>query len=137
MFHCNSCACCLLSRLNHVRLFVIPWTVAHRAPLSVRFSRQEYWSGLPCSPPGDLPDPGIQLLSLKSPALAGRFFATSAIFKAAVAVHQLSNIFTKQDKLHLFSCLSCSQEHIDLLGIATIPMCKNTLIAMVVLLIPQ
>jgi len=43
------------------------------------FSRQEYWSGLPCSPPGDLPDPGIEPTSLMSPALAGGFFTTSAI----------------------------------------------------------
>jgi len=42
------------------------------------FSRQEYWSGLPCPPPGDLPHPGIELTSLMSPALAGRFFTTSA-----------------------------------------------------------
>ena len=54
-----------------------PWTVAHQAPLSVGFSRQEYWSGLPCPPPGDRPDPGIELVSLKSAALAGRFFTTS------------------------------------------------------------
>ena len=47
-----------------------PWTVACRAPLSVGFSQQEYWSGLPCPPPGDLPDPGIELASLVSPALA-------------------------------------------------------------------
>ena len=40
-----------------------PWTVAHQAPLSMGFSRQEYWSGLPFPPPGDLPDPGIKLLS--------------------------------------------------------------------------
>ena len=44
----------------------IPWTVAHQAPLSMGFSRQEYWSGLPCPPPGDLPDPGIEP---RSPAL--------------------------------------------------------------------
>ena len=50
------------------------WTVAHQAPLSKRFSRQEYWSGLPCSPPGDLLDPGIEPVSLVSPALVGGFF---------------------------------------------------------------
>ena len=48
---------CLLS---HVRLCVTPWTIAHQAPLSVEFSRQEYWSGLPFPSPGDLPDPGIE-----------------------------------------------------------------------------
>ena len=51
----------------------MPWTVAHQAPLSMGFSRQEYWSGLPCPPPGDLPSPEIKPAS---PALAGRFFTT-------------------------------------------------------------
>ena len=46
--------------LSHVQLFVTPWTVARQAPLSVEFSRQEYWHGLLCPPPDDLPDPGIQ-----------------------------------------------------------------------------
>ena len=46
--------------LSHVRLFVTPWTVAHQAPLSMGFSRQEYWSGLPLPSPGDLPKPGIK-----------------------------------------------------------------------------
>ena len=50
-----------LSCFSHVRLFVTPWTIAHQAPLSKRFSRQEYWSGLPFPPPGDLPHPGIEL----------------------------------------------------------------------------
>ena len=53
-----------------------PWTVAHQAPLTMGFSRQEHWSGLPCPPPGDLPNPGIKLASSMSPALAGRFFTT-------------------------------------------------------------
>ena len=52
-----------------------------QAPLSMGFSTQEYWSGLPCPPPGDLPDPGIKPTSLMSPALAGRFFTTSATWK--------------------------------------------------------
>ena len=58
------------------------WTVAHQAPLSMGFSRQEYWSGLPCPPPGDLCDPGIEPTSLTSPALADRFFTTSATWEA-------------------------------------------------------
>ena len=53
---------------------VTVWTVAHQAPLFMRFSRQEYWSGLPCPPPGDLSDSEIEPTSLKSPALAGGFF---------------------------------------------------------------
>ena len=55
----------------------IPRTVAHQAPLSVEFSKQGYWSGLPFPPPGDVPDPGIRPRSLASPALAGGFFSLS------------------------------------------------------------
>ena len=73
---------CVLSRFSRVRLFVIPWTVARQAPLSMGFSRQEYWSGLPCPSPGDLPHPGIEPESLTSPALAGGFFTTSAAWEA-------------------------------------------------------
>ena len=73
---------CMLSHLSCVLLFVTPWPVAHQAPLSLGFSRQEYWSGLPCPPPGDLPDPGIELVSLMSPALTGGFFTTSATWEA-------------------------------------------------------
>ena len=53
--------------------------VACLAPLSMEFTSQEYWSRLPCPPPGDFPDPGIQPTSLVSPALAGVFFTTSAM----------------------------------------------------------
>ena len=60
--------------LTHIQIFASPWTVAHQAPLSMGFSRQEYWRGLSCPPSGDLPNPGIELASLKSPALAGIFF---------------------------------------------------------------
>ena len=51
---------CLVKSLGRVRLFATPWTVAHQAPPSMEFSRQEYWSGLPFPSPGDLPDPGIE-----------------------------------------------------------------------------
>ena len=64
----------MLSHFSHVQFFATLWTVAHQAPLSMGFSRQEYWSGLPCPPPGDLPNPGIKPMSLMSPALAGRYF---------------------------------------------------------------
>ena len=53
----------VLSRFSRVQLFATPCTVAHQAPLLIGFSRQEYWSGLPCPPPGDLPDTGIELVS--------------------------------------------------------------------------
>ena len=59
--------------LSCVRLFANPWIAARQAPLSMKFPRQEYWSGLPFPSPGDLPNPGIELMSL---ALAGRFFTT-------------------------------------------------------------
>ena len=58
----------LLSLFSHLQLFATLWTVAHQAPLSMGFSRQESWNRLPCCPPGDLPDPGIELKSLMSPA---------------------------------------------------------------------
>ena len=72
------------SRFSHVQLFATQWTVAHQAPLSMGFSRQEYWNGLPCSPPGDLLDPGIEHKSLLSLALAGRFFTSSATWEALI-----------------------------------------------------
>ena len=66
---------CVLS-LCFVQFFETLWTVAHQAPLSMGFSRQEYWSRLPFSSPGDLSDPGIKPTSLSSLALAGRSFTT-------------------------------------------------------------
>ena len=63
--------------LSHVWLFATHWTVTHQTPLSVGLSRQEYWSGWPCPPPGDLPDPGIEPVSLLSSALAGGLFTTA------------------------------------------------------------
>ena len=60
---------CMLSPFSLVWLFVTPWTVPHQATLSMGFSRQYYWSGLPCSPPEDLSDPGIKPVSPASPAL--------------------------------------------------------------------
>ena len=69
------CVCCAV--LSHVQLFVTPCTVAGEAPLSLEFSRQEYWSRLPFPTPRDLLGPGIETSSLASPALVGGFFATS------------------------------------------------------------
>ena len=74
---------CALSCFSHVRLFATLWTVAHQAPLSMGFfSRQEFWSGLPCPPPGDLPDSGIEHLPLRSPALVIGIFTTRATWEA-------------------------------------------------------
>ena len=61
---------------SSVRLFMTSWTVAHQAPLSMGFPRQENWTGLLFPPPGDLTNPGTEPKSLRSPALAGRFFTT-------------------------------------------------------------
>ena len=69
---------CVLSRFSCVRLFAILWTLARQAPLTMGFSRQEHWTGLPCPPPGDLPHPGTEPASLTSLVLAGGFFTTSA-----------------------------------------------------------
>ena len=73
---------CVLSCFSHIQLLATPWTAACQTSLSMEFSRQEYWSGLPCLPPVDLPHPGIKPTSLKSPALAGRFFTTSDTWEA-------------------------------------------------------
>ena len=77
----------MLNLFSHVQLCATPWTVAHQAPLSMGFSRQEFQSGLPIPSPGDLPDSGIEPMSLTSPALSRGFFTTSttweALFKAS------------------------------------------------------
>ena len=65
---------CVLSLYGRVWLFATPWTVASQDPLSMGFSRQGYWSGLPCPPPGHLPGPWVKLASVMLPALAGGFF---------------------------------------------------------------
>ena len=69
------------SCFSHNRLFVTLRTVAHQVPLSMGFSRQEYWRGWPAPPQGDLPDPGIEPASLMTPALAGGFFTASATWE--------------------------------------------------------
>ena len=80
---CEDHVCaCVLSHFSHARLYSTPWTVARQTPLFLGFSRQEYWSGLPCPPPGVLPDPRIEPASLKYPSLAGGFFTTSATWEA-------------------------------------------------------
>ena len=73
----------MLSHFGHIWLFATLWTIARQAPLSLGFSRQEYWSGLPpCPPPGGLPDPGIKPVSLMFPAQAGRLFTTHTTWEA-------------------------------------------------------
>ena len=74
--------CVMLSCFSRVQLFATPWIVTRQAPLSMGFSRQECWSGLPFPSPGDLPYPRIESESLMAPALAAGFFTTSATWEA-------------------------------------------------------
>ena len=80
--------------VSRVQIFEPPWTVARQPPLSMGFSRQEYWSGLPFSSAEDLPDPGTEPTSLVSPELAGGFFTTSATWEAPPT----------RDQFHHLSC---------------------------------
>ena len=90
------CVCaCVLSRFSYVCLCATLWTVARQAPLSIGFSRQEYWSGLPCPPSGDLPNPGIELVSL---ALTGRFFITRVTW---ACVHKYTDTQQKANTMLL------------------------------------
>ena len=75
---------CILSHFSHAWLFAILWTEACHAPLSMGFSRQEYWSGLPFPPPGHLSSPGMEPTSLTSTALANEFFTTSTTWEAPI-----------------------------------------------------
>ena len=97
----------VLSHFNCVWLFGTPWTIAHQAPLSVGFSRQEHWSGLPCSSPGDLPYPGIEPTSPLSPASMLRLGVSKSmylLFKNGVSVSYKPLI--PSYKPHWFSCQS-------------------------------
>ena len=80
----------MLSRFSRVQLFATLWTATHQALLSMGFSRQEYWRGLPDPPPpGDLPDPGIEPTSLVFPALAGGFFTTVHLGNSYIHMYPL------------------------------------------------
>ena len=99
---------CMLSHFNYVWLFATRWTVAHQAPLSMGFSSQEYWSGLPCPPPKDLPDPGIKPECPVAPTLQLDFLPLShrgspSLFSASFkwAIKQ-----RKGEKFHLIQKLS-------------------------------
>ena len=80
----NTWCCYVLSCFSRVQLFATQWTIACQASLSTEFSRQEHWSELLCPPPGGLPDPGIEPVSPKSPALAGKLFTTRATWEAKI-----------------------------------------------------
>ena len=74
--------CMSAQLLSCIRLFAIPWTAVYQVPLSMAFSRQEYWSELPFPTPGDLLNPGIKPMFLACPALASRFFTTRVTWEA-------------------------------------------------------
>ena len=99
----------MLSHFSHVTL----WTVAHQGPLTLGFSRQEYWGGMPCLPPGDLLDPGIESTSLRSAVLAGGFFTTRATWEASyilVDTHICINIKWESFYKMLCICMLSDQE---------------------------
>ena len=98
--------CAVLSHVSRVRLFGTPWTVGCWAPLSMGFSRQEYWSGLPRPFPGGLPSPGSEPASLTSSALAGVFFPTKAAWEAPE--HRITNHYL---------CLGAKASHHSAYGI--------------------
>ena len=90
----------MLSRC-YIQLFATPQTGVPRAPLSMRFPRQEYWSGVLCPPPGDLPHPGTEPASLSSPALAGGLFTSSATWEAQQAGAFSINLLLPESCSHL------------------------------------
>ena len=98
--YCLAMVVGVVSLVSPVQLFATPWTVALQAPLSLGFSRQEYWSGLPFPPPGDPSDPGIEPASLKSPASAGRFFITNATWEALRLSRHLSYLRLSFKKIY-------------------------------------
>ena len=96
--HPSGSSQCTSPEQEHVWLFVTPWSRVRQTPLSVAFSRQEYWNGSPFHTPGDLPYPRIKPVSLASPALAGRFFTNCATWEPLYNSHQWSeqhNIYLK------------------------------------------
>ena len=95
--HMYTCVC-MLSCFSCVQFCVTPWTVAHQTPLSMGFSRQEYWSRLPCPPAGDLSDPGVELMSVTCLALTGWFFTTN---------YQGSHIYVSIHTGFLFFLIVC------------------------------
>ena len=111
----------MLNHFSCIRLFATPWTVACQTPLSMGFSRQEYWSGLLCPPPGDLPDPGIEPASLTSPALARGFFTTSTTWEVNGPIIPILGIYTGEIKTYVhidtvhknLKCSIHNHQHLD------------------------
>ena len=110
---------CMLSRFSHIWLFATPWTIAHQGPLSMGFSKQEYWSGLPCPPPGHPPNAGFKPVSLIAPALAGAvggrwgcIFTAKATWEAHFYVQYLVNIFSSTWRILSITWLACEMSAI-------------------------
>ena len=101
VYYCIILAC-MVSHFSSVQHFATLWTAALQAPLSMGFSRQAYWSGLPFPSPGDLPDPGIKPTSLISPALAGGFFSPRAICNYSTSISEQTVV-----SLHWGMCRNC------------------------------
>ena len=91
---------CVLSRFSRIRLFQTLWSVTRHALLFMGFSRQVYCSGLPCPPSEDLPNPGIELTSLTSPTLVGRFF-TTITWEAGTSWGKWRSELWKYQKMHV------------------------------------
>ena len=94
---------CMLSHFCHVWVFASPWSRAFQVPLSMGFSRQEYWSALPCPLPGDLPNPGIESTHLITSALEDRFSTTSTTWEAQVCIckYVIFNLFKLSPTSHV------------------------------------
>ena len=97
--------------LRHVQLCVTPWTVVHQTPLSMGFFRQEYWSGSPCPPPGDFPDPAIEPVSPTSPTLQVVFTTEppgKALINRGKKINEKKSISSKCSNSHLGEeCVVC------------------------------
>ena len=100
----------LQSCLTPCDTMIIPLTVAHQCPLSKGFLRQEYWSGLLCSPPGDCANPGIGPISLASPAMAGGFFTTSVTWEALIGYLLFLMLFSRPSDS--FEPMNCRPHHL-------------------------
>ena len=99
---------CMLSCFSCVLPFVALWTVVCLTALSMGFSRQEYWSGLPCPPPGDLPNPETKPVSLMSPALASGFFTTSTTWEPLEGIYMYQFSSVAQSSPTVCDPINCS-----------------------------
>ena len=117
--------------LSRVPLSEIPWTITHQCPLSMEFSRQESWSGLPFLTPGDLPDPETELESLPSPALAGGFFMTEPLGKPLLneGWSQTFNLQKKQGVCRISLVVQSLRLHTFIAGpMVSIPGCGTKIL---------